>query len=151
MQPLNAVLRLSLEIAALVALGAWGAARDGTWGTVAMIALPLGAAALWGIFAVTGDPSRGGKPVVETPGPARICLELVFFASAAGALFDLGHASLAGLLGVLAVIHYATTMERVRWVWRARQTRRVPAARVRSGGEGVDERSVLEGRSKDST
>ena len=49
--------------------------------------LPLGAVALWGVFATPDDPSRSGNTVVRTPGLMRLLLEWGLFAGAAGLLF----------------------------------------------------------------
>ena len=90
--PLNLAVRFVLELAALYALGLWGWRHgDGVWRFVIAAAIPLIAAALWGTFAVPGDPSRSGSAPVPVAGVLRLALELGFFAAATLALYDLGY------------------------------------------------------------
>ncbi len=67
--PINLALRFLLELAAIFVFGYWGYSLgvDGTRIILAIL-FPLLFATLWGVFAVTGDPSRSGKTVVQTPG-----------------------------------------------------------------------------------
>jgi len=67
LHPISLALRFLLELAALIALGLWGAHQAGI---ALALALPATAAALWGIFAVPGDPSRSGKAPVPVSGRA---------------------------------------------------------------------------------
>ena len=78
MRPRNLALRLGLEMAALLGLGvaAWSQ-TDGAARWVAVIALPLAAAALWGTFNVLDDPSRSGEAPVEVRGWVRLTVELI--------------------------------------------------------------------------
>ncbi len=114
--PINLSLRFVLEIFALVALGAWGKAQfQGALGIVLMILIPLLAAAAWGTFNVKGDPSRSGKAPVPVPGIMRLALELVFFISAAWALFTL-NPTYGGIFGFLVIGHYILSYDRILWL-----------------------------------
>ncbi|MGD8398240.1 MAG: YrdB family protein [Anaerolineae bacterium] len=117
--PINLAVRFLLEIGALVALGYWGwVAHDGALRWLLALGLPLLAAALWGTFAVPGDRSRSGGAPVPVPGAVRLLLELALFGSAAWALYDAGATTLAWVLAVVAVIHYAVSYDRIVWLLR---------------------------------
>lgn len=75
-------LQFLLELAALAGLGYWGSTTgSGTFAHVALaIVAPLVAAAIWGMF---GSP----KAPFHLRGAWRLLLEVVFFGSAAAALF----------------------------------------------------------------
>ncbi|MGF1469042.1 MAG: DUF2568 domain-containing protein [Sandaracinaceae bacterium] len=83
-----------------------------------MVALPLGAAILWVVFAVPGDPSRSGETVVTTPGWVRLLLELSLFGAAVVALVDLDARRSALALGAVVVLHYGMSYDRVLWLLR---------------------------------
>lgn len=115
--PTNLLLRFCLELAALGAYGWWGYQVDHPlWRWVLMIAVPGTAALLWVTFAVTDDPSRSGKTVIETPGWARLLLELCFFGGAVAALYHRGATTSALGTGALVVVHYALSYDRVGWL-----------------------------------
>ena len=115
--PVNLALRFILEITALVVFAVWGRNADSGWlGIFLAISLPVFFVAVWGVFAVKGDPSRSGKTVVSTNGFVRLLLELLFFALAALALFDLGF-NIPGLaVSVLVLLHYAFSYQRIVWL-----------------------------------
>ena len=81
----NLAMAFILELGVLVALGYWGFQTG--QGTIARIGLGFGAPAVavvvWGLF---GAP----KAVWHLDGPWRLILEVVFFGSAAVALFAAG-------------------------------------------------------------
>jgi hypothetical protein len=80
------------------------------------VGLPVVAAAIWGIFRVHGDPGRAPVPI---PGPIRLLLETVYFTTAVVLLAAAGQGWAALLLGVLVLVHYAVSYERVVWLlWR---------------------------------
>lgn len=117
--PVNLAFRLLLEIAAYIAMGYWGwTQHEGVWRYVWAIGLPLGWAILWGTFAVPEDPSRSGKAPIPVPGWARLLLELAYFATAAWALFASGLDQLGLAFGVLVLIHYALSYDRILWLLR---------------------------------
>ena len=115
--PLNLAVRFLLELSALCGLGLWGwrQGEDG-WRIVFAVGIPLVAAALWGTFAVPGDPSRSGSAPVPVPGLLRLVLELGFFASATLALYELGFARLTATFAAAIVVHYLLAYDRVRWL-----------------------------------
>ena len=115
--PLNLVFRLMLEIFALIVVGLWGwSLGDKSLKYVLALVLPLVTAAIWGIFAVPGDPSRSGKAPVPVPGIIRLLLELVIFGFACWILFDLGHTKFAYTLVILVLIHYLISYDRIMWL-----------------------------------
>ncbi len=113
----NLALRFGLEIGALVGLGAaaWSMSTGATrW--VAVIAVPVVAATLWGVFNVLNDPSRSGEAPVEVAGWVRLAIELAILGGgalalgiAAGRIYGVGFA-------LLVVIHYAASWSRVQWL-----------------------------------
>jgi len=114
--PLNLAVRFVLELAALYALGLWGWRHgDGVWRFVIAAAIPVIAAALWGTFAVPGDPSRSGSAPVPVAGLLRLALELGFFAAATLALYDLGYTARTAIFSAAIVVHYLLLYDRVRW------------------------------------
>jgi hypothetical protein len=117
MHPVNLAVRFLLELSALYALGLWGWRQgwDG-WRIVTALAVPLIAAALWGTFAVPGDPSRSGSAPVPVPGLLRLALELGFFGSATVALYDVGFTRLTAIFGTVIAVHYLLSFDRVLWL-----------------------------------
>lgn len=121
--PLNLALRFLIEIAALVAIGYWGFSQHaGIWRFVIGIGGSLLAAVLWGTFAVPDDPSRSGSAPVPIPGVLRLLLELALFGFAAWALYDAGSELLALILGIITIVHYALSYDRVAWLIRQKGT-----------------------------
>ena len=115
--PLNLAVRFLLELSALFILGLWGWRQgEGAWRIVIAVGMPLVAAALWGTFAVPGDPSRSGSAPVPVPGLLRLALELGFFGSATLALYDLGVIVAATVFGTAVVVHYLLSYDRVLWL-----------------------------------
>lgn len=118
--PVNLTFRFLLEVTTYFALGYWGWVKHPgglrlTW----TIGLPLLAAVLWGTFAVPGDKSRSGKAPVPIPGVLRLLLELVFFAAGSWALSAALGMAWGIALGILTVIHYGISFERVIWLLRS--------------------------------
>jgi hypothetical protein len=115
--PLNLAIRFLLELCALFVLGLWAwRLRDDSWRIVTALAVPLVAAALWGTFAVPGDPSRSGSAPVVVPGALRLMLEFGFFASATWTLNDLGFRKAAAFFAAAIVVHYLLSYDRIRWL-----------------------------------
>ena len=113
--PLNLALRFLLELAALAAYAYWGwTAHEGIQRHLLGIGLPLLAAVLWGTFRVPNDPGNAPVPI---PGPLRLLLEAAFFAGAVGLLATV-RSTPALVLGVLLVLHYAASYDRVLWLLR---------------------------------
>ena len=115
--PINLVFRFLLEVCALVAVGFWGWAQgDGWLRFILAFGLPILFAAIWGTFNVPNDPSRSGKAPVVIPGILRLALELALFGLAAYAFYDVGFAKVSFAFGVLVVIHYALSYDRIMWL-----------------------------------
>jgi hypothetical protein len=109
--PLNLALRFFLELAALVAMGYWGwTQHDGFARWLLAIGVPVVAAAAWGIFRVPGDPGDAPVPV---PGLVRLTLEFAFFSGATWALFAAGRPSWGWAFGIVTLLHYAASYDRV--------------------------------------
>lgn len=109
--PLNLVVRFLRELVILFALGAWGWHRaDGAWRWLLMPALPAAASMLWGVFRVPGDP---GPAPVAIPGVLRLALELLLFAAAVWALYDLRWSKWRMVMLSVTVIHYLVSYDRV--------------------------------------
>lgn len=115
--PINLALRFLLELTAIVTFGAWGysLSKGGLRFIYALLFVIL-FAALWGVFAVKGDPSRSGKTLVQTPGLLRLILELALFGAASWMLFHLNYSLLAWIYSVLAVAHYLSSFDRIAWL-----------------------------------
>ena len=117
MKEVNNAVRFLLELAALVTFAIWGYRQsDNGLRILLAIALPVGFALLWGVFAVKDDPSRSGKTVVQTPGIIRLIMEWVLFLVAVWMLYDLGMEMLAGFLLGALIIHYYFSGKRIRWL-----------------------------------
>ena len=115
--PINLALRFLLELAALVAAGAWAWRQGEGWSRYLWaIGLPLLLAAAWGTFAVPDDPSRSGAAPVPVSGILRLALELAFFAFGSWALYASGYSRLGWLFGILVVGHYALSYDRILWL-----------------------------------
>jgi hypothetical protein len=103
----------------LVSLGYWGwASGEGIWRYILMIGVPLVAAVLWGTFNVPGDKSRSGKAPVPVPGIIRLGLELGLFAFAAWGFYEAGEPTLGIILGVLVLVHYTLSYDRILWLFK---------------------------------
>ena len=118
--PINLALRFILELIALFLLGL----RGWTFGVgpiryIWMLSLPIGAAALWGIFRVPGDPSSSGKAPVQVPGWIRLILELAIFAAAMLTLIALEKTNLGIAFGVIVGSHYLLSWDRILWLLRS--------------------------------
>lgn len=115
--PINLTVRFLLELSALVAMGIWGWKQgDGFLQYILMIGIPVLAATIWGTFAVGDDPSRSGKAPVPVPGILRLIIELVFFGFAIWALHDTNFSNLSLIMGILVVIHYIVSYDRITWL-----------------------------------
>ena len=112
--PINLGLRFVLEIAALIAIGVWGWHKGEGWPQfVLAFGIPVVIAVLWATFRVPNDP--GVAPVV-IPGLLRLIFEFAVFAFSVYALIDMNLATLAWILGISLVIHYAISYDRILWL-----------------------------------
>jgi hypothetical protein len=115
--PLNLALRFALEIAALFALGYWGwTQHEGFMRFVWSIGLVVLAAVIWGAFAVPDDPSRSGRAPVPVPGGIRLVIELLLFGAGTWAFIAAGQPVWGAALGILTIIHYALSYDRIIWL-----------------------------------
>ena len=115
--PINLAVRFLLELAALSSMGLWGWRVGEGWSRFLLAALlPVAAAALWGVFAVPDDPSRSGAAPIAVPGFVRLILEAAVFGFGIWALKDSGFIRTSLLLGVVVVVHYALSYDRITWL-----------------------------------
>src|SRR5690606_41487203 len=100
------VRRVALEVAARFAMGyaGWHLVDDALVSVVLAVVLPLGAAVVWGVFRVDGDPKVAPVPV---PGVVRLCIEVDFFGAAVVLPAVVGQVGAAVILGAVVVGHYA--------------------------------------------
>jgi hypothetical protein len=116
---INLAVRFILEMSGLITLGVWGWDKgDGVFKFVFALGIPVIAAIIWGVFAVVGDPSRSGNAPIIVPGVIRLILELTFFTLVVWALFVMRHSMLGWLFGIIVVVHYLVSYERVTWLLR---------------------------------
>ena len=117
--PINLVVRFVLELAALVAVGAWGwSQHDGLARVLLGIGLPVLMATAWGVFRVNGDPKAAPVPVA---GWVRLLLEAAYFGAAVLALYAGGRTDLAVVFGLIVVVHYAVSYDRIAWLLRQKR------------------------------
>lgn len=115
--PINLIVRFLLELAALASVGIWGWEISSGWLQVILgFGIPIGVAAVWGIFAVPNDPSRSGVAPVVTPGIVRLVIELTIFTFSTWALYDLGLTTLSVVLGIIVILHYIVSYDRIKWL-----------------------------------
>lgn len=115
--PLNLALRFLLEISILVASGMWGWHQSDQWYRyIIAFGIPLVLALIWAIFAVPDDPSRSGKAPVPVPGIVRLIIELGIFTLAIWALYDLRNFNMSIIFGVITIIHYFISYDRIKWL-----------------------------------
>ena len=110
----NGAIRFGIELAALagIAAGGWTVGR-GPWRWLLAIGLVIALGALWGTFRVPGDP---GDAAVAVSGGVRLLIEaMVLGAGAVGLL--LGYNPSVGIAYlVILAFHYATSVDRLRWL-----------------------------------
>jgi hypothetical protein len=117
--PINLAVRFILELAALAALAYWGwTQHTGVLRYLLTVGLPVLGAVLWGVFAVPGDRSRSGDAPVPVPGILRLLLELLLFGFAAWCLYDAGLVLLANIFGIVVLVHYIISYDRIIWLLR---------------------------------
>ena len=117
--PINLAVRFILELAALAALAYWGwTQHTGVLRYLLTVGLPVLGAVLWGVFAVPGDRSRSGDAPVPVPGILRLLLELLLFGFAAWCLYNAGLVLLANIFGIVVLVHYIISYDRIIWLLR---------------------------------
>lgn len=114
---INLIIRFFLEVIALVSVGIWGWKFGDGWIRYLMaIGVPILVAALWGVFAVPDDPSRSGSAPIPVHGILRLIIELAIFSFATWTLQDSGYAKLSWIFGVIVLIHYSISHDRIIWL-----------------------------------
>ena len=117
--PVNLVLRFILEVVALISFSIWGWKQfDGWLRFVLAFGIPIILAIMWAIFAVPKDPSRSGDAPIVISGILRLLLELAFFAFAVWCLQDLGLIKSSLIYGLVILIHYTISYDRIQWLLR---------------------------------
>jgi hypothetical protein len=107
-------IRFVLEIAMHLGIGLAGWS---IWRYLGAIFAVLLGMALWGVFGTPGDGSRGA-PVVHTPGPLRLLLEISLFAIAGYGYWVVWSRAASETFLTISVLHYAITWERQWWLIR---------------------------------
>ena len=116
--PINLTIRFLLELTALISTGIWGWNQSDSWiRFVLSLGIPIGLAAVWGIFAVPNDPSRSGKAPITVPGFVRLVIELAIFALATWTLQDSGYTKISWIFGTIVAIHYVISYDRIMWLF----------------------------------
>ncbi|HMM28340.1 MAG TPA: YrdB family protein [Aggregatilineaceae bacterium] len=112
--PVNLALRFALELAGLGAMGYWGLTEhEGIARWLLGLGLPLVAAVLWGTFRVPNDPRDAP---IAVPGAVRLLLEAAFFGGAVLLLALADQPRAATIMGVIVVLHYVASYDRIRWL-----------------------------------
>jgi hypothetical protein len=112
--PLNLALRFALELAMLFAFAYWGwTQHEGVWRILWGAGMPLVASAIWGVFRTRGD---HGKGLLDVPGPVRLLTEWALFALAVALYGTAGRYAAASIMGLLVILHYMASYDRVAWL-----------------------------------
>ena len=100
MKTINLILRFGLELAALAALGYWGATASASPAVRAVLGVgaPVVAAVFWGMFVAP-------RARIVLSSPVRMGLGFVVFAAASVALATRGHTQMATTLAGLALLN----------------------------------------------
>lgn len=115
--PINLAFRFLLELIALGSVGVWAWRQDGNWRRYLLVwALPLALAAVWGTFAVPDDPSRSGSAPIPVAGILRLIIELAIFSLATWMLYDLDYPRISWGLGIMVIIYYLVSYDRIQWL-----------------------------------
>jgi hypothetical protein len=105
----NLALKFGVELAAIAALGYWGATRDGEVVPVlAAVAAPLLVAGLWGVLAAPRSPRRLSIR-------ARVPFELAIFALAVAALLASASSLTAAIFASAVVLNAALLTRFDQW------------------------------------
>jgi hypothetical protein len=116
----NLALRFALELATLtgLAVGAWKL-TSGNVRWIAVIAAPVAAAAIWGVFNVLDDPSRSGAAPVPISGWVRLAIEIAILGGGVGALVIAEYRNAAAVTALLIVVQYVASWRRLEWLVQA--------------------------------
>ncbi|PEB47565.1 hypothetical protein CON65_11175 [Bacillus pseudomycoides] len=117
MNPLNLLLRFSLELIALFAIGFFFWTHfHGFAKIILSFSLPIVVMVTWGTFAVPNDPSRNGKAPVAVNGISRLIIECVIFFAGFLALFFSCSKMYSYIFLFFIIIHYTASIQRIRWL-----------------------------------
>ena len=111
MGPVNAAVRFVCEIGAIygIAAGVW----VWTGSVMATVVAPVVAMVVWGVFRVPGDP---GPAPVAVVGLVRLVIEALMFGAGIAGVWAANGRGPAIVFSVIVVLHYATTLPRLRYV-----------------------------------
>lgn len=108
------VVRFLVELTALIGLGVGGyLLAAGFAGIVLAVVFPVGAAAVWGVVRVPGDP---GEAIYPVSGVVRLALELGLLGATVALLVAVDRSVYGLVLAALAVAQYALGFDRVTWL-----------------------------------
>lgn len=117
LNPVMLGVRFLLELTAVVSFGILGwRAFDSPWRFLLVVILPVAVAALWGTFAVPGDPSRNGEATVAVPGVIRLIIEVLVLGGGAVALWGAGLSLAALISAIVLVVYQALAYDRIGWL-----------------------------------
>ena len=116
-KPINRTVRFFLEFAGLAAMTMWGM-RQGEGGLRFLWALgiPLFAAGIWMRLRIQ---EYRGRALAAVPGVVRLSFELVLFGFSVWTVYDMGATALAWIFGVIVILHYALSYDRILSLLRA--------------------------------
>ena len=116
----NLALRFALEVAGLVGLtaAAWKLGSGPTrW--IGVVIVPIAVSAVWVVFNVVEDPSRAGSVPVEVSGWIRLVIELAILGAGAVAIGFVTRPALGAGFGLIVLVHYLASLDRVEWLLRS--------------------------------
>lgn len=117
MNAANLAFRFFLEMAALLGFSVLTWHLSEGWARYLAVVIVLALLmTLWGVFAVPDDPSRSGNAPIPVPGLVRLGLELVILLGGGSAFCFAGYQFAGTMLIVLVLLHYALSLDRVRWL-----------------------------------
>ncbi|MFE3187535.1 YrdB family protein [Nocardia sp. NPDC059240] len=117
LNPVMLGVRFLLELTAVVSFGILGwRAFDTPWRFLLVVILPIAIAAIWGTFAVPGDPSRNGEATVAVPGAVRLVVEVLVLGGGALSLWGAGLSTAALISVIVLVIYQALAYDRITWL-----------------------------------
>jgi hypothetical protein len=115
--PVNLALRFILEFIAFIFPGYWVWYTMNSWAKFPfMIFLPITIASIWGVFAVSNDPSRSGRTVIAIPGILRLLIEFLVFAFGIWTILKSGFEIFGWIFAGIVILHYFLSYDRIIWL-----------------------------------